>query len=138
MKISRMTISSLTFCSRSGVRVCGGRPGCWVFRIWSIMASARALGTALPLTMAMFCANTEGAASVTVAASTAALAIREIFMMSEKLSVEGSDGLGFDRQGMHAMRNQIAQSIIHKAVALHVRQSVEAAPPYLNGEMRAD
>ncbi len=84
------------------------------------MASARALGTALPLTMAMFCANTEGAASVTVAASTAALAIREIFMMSEKLSVEGSDGLGFDGQGMDALRNQIAQSIIHKAVTLHM------------------
>src|SRR5690606_37727552 len=101
------------------------------------MASARALGTALPLTMAMFCANTEGAASVTVAASTAALAIRVIFMMIEKLSVEGSDGLGFDGQGMYTPRHQISQSIIHKAVALYMRDALEATPSNVNGKMGA-
>lgn len=57
--------------------------------------------------------------------------------MIEKLSVEGSDGLGFDGQGMYTPRHQISQSIIHKAVALYMRDTLEATPSNVNGKMGA-
>mmetsp|Transcript_57661 Transcript_57661/g.135734 ORF Transcript_57661/g.135734 Transcript_57661/m.135734 type:complete len:205 (+) Transcript_57661:1284-1898(+) len=70
MKISRRTTSSLTWASSSGERCCWPLlVTCW------IRVSTRALGTGLPLTVAMFCATAAaGSRAETVAATTAASA----------------------------------------------------------------
>src|SRR5258708_863161 len=99
------------------------------------MASRRALGTGLPLTMAMFWASTAGA-TTTRAAAAAILAIREVFIstglplgrdtMSRYSFWGGLQGFSLDRQGMNPLGDHMAQGIIHKAVTLDVCQSAEA------------
>src|SRR5690606_14595889 len=47
------------------------------------------------------------------------------------------NGLGFDRQSMHALRDQISQGIIHKPMPLNVGQTIEATCADMDGKMRA-
>ena len=77
-KISRSTTSSRTCCSSSGVL---GWP---LLTACVISASTRALGTALPLTMAMFCAcAASGAASSAASANEVRRREAEIFMVGK-------------------------------------------------------
>jgi hypothetical protein len=53
------------------------------------------------------------------------------------LSKDNSDRLGFDRQSMDALRDQISQRIIHKPMPLNVGQTIEATGLDMHGKVRA-
>src|SRR5574337_550186 len=124
MKISRATTSSLIWFSSSGVMGRPERSTC-CFR-----ASARSLGTALPLTMAMFCAATGKAIVPSMAAATRP--DKSCFFIGNPRI--GNEFAGdwptgpliravsesFNGDGVCAMVNKNLQRIIHKPMLRHL------------------